>query len=305
LLNDDATTNPIRLPDLGEFFRNLQALAAASVVAFDPFTAGSPFCPGDCQWVKDLKIDYPDIAKFISDMWPGNPVLDGDPNPAIKGEPGEGWLTLYKNGMANVPTQLQIDTAINILQQDWYDWGNPSPPPGDSVGWNPEAIKIAFHDFWNSIGFPDPPAVDPGSAVSTPGPNALRVADEVKPEAPKSEKVDSPATVESDGKLVNLTVPLPKDPPAGKDTNKPADNEVLTLPTGNELSTPKPGPGMHRLGDGSQRPLSNFINGILNPKKPATSTPGTTGGTNTTSPSTTSPSGDPSGNTQNDNGNGE
>ena len=93
----DPSTNPIRLPDLEQSARAIQSLAAALVVAFWPITPGSVFCPGDCRQV--FSVDYPAIAKFIGDIYPGNAVIDE-------------WLDAYENGTANVPTQQQIDHAV-------------------------------------------------------------------------------------------------------------------------------------------------------------------------------------------------
>ncbi len=157
LLNDTPATNPIKLPSLLQLARNLQALTAASVIAYDPFTPGSPYCKGECKWVKTLKIDYPDLVGYISKAWPGNPLLDGDPDPTKKGEPGEGWLTLYKNGQANVPTEEQIARSIELLQpkESFWDFQNPLPPTGTTV-FDTVATAQAWHDFWTSIGFKVP-----------------------------------------------------------------------------------------------------------------------------------------------------
>lgn len=138
----------IYLPDFEEVGRTLQALAASSVLAFDPLTPGSPFCPGDCSIITDLHLDYPDLVKAIGDAWPGNARIDE-------------WLTAYANGTANVPTPEQILNSINILQQPFWDFGNPSPPDD----WNLGGIDLSswapyFHDLWTSLGFNVPPLAD-------------------------------------------------------------------------------------------------------------------------------------------------
>ena len=45
----DPSTNPIQLPDLVQLGRALQTFAAGMVIAFDPITPGSAFCPGGLQ----------------------------------------------------------------------------------------------------------------------------------------------------------------------------------------------------------------------------------------------------------------
>ena len=113
----DPSTNPIRLPNLVDFGRSLQALLAGLVMASDPTTPGSPFCPGTCGFLP-AGLDYPGIVKSIAAVWPGNPLLEGP----------DGWLTAYENGTANGPTQEQIEHSVQILQPDRWDFGNASPP---------------------------------------------------------------------------------------------------------------------------------------------------------------------------------
>ena len=157
MLNDTPATNPITPPNLLQLARNLQALTAASLIAYDPFTPGSPYCNGSCNWVKTLHIDYPDLVGYISKAWPGNPLLDGDPDPTIKGEEGEGWLTKYKNGQANIPTPEQIAHSIELLQpkEGFWDFQNPLPPAGTTV-FDTVATAKAWHSFWTSLGFTVP-----------------------------------------------------------------------------------------------------------------------------------------------------
>ena len=113
----DPSTNPIRLPNLVDFGRSLQALLAGLVMASDPTTPGSPFCPGTCGFLP-AGLDYPGIVKSIAAVWPGNPLLEGP----------DGWLTAYENGTANGPTQEQIEHSVQILQPDRWDFGNASRP---------------------------------------------------------------------------------------------------------------------------------------------------------------------------------
>jgi hypothetical protein len=153
----DPATNPIHLPDLVEFGRTLQTLAAALVIAFDPLTPGAGLCtggPGNCSWLPPA-LDYPGIVKSIGDLWPGNPVINE-------------WLDALANGTANVPTKKQIDTAARLAQQNssFWDFGNPSPPPELISGFNLSTLAPFFHQQWTALGFNPPPlATDPAPAT--------------------------------------------------------------------------------------------------------------------------------------------
>jgi hypothetical protein len=141
----DPSTNPIQLPTFEQLGRAIQSFAAAVVMAFDPFTPGSPFCPGSCSWVTDLHLDYPDLVKGIGALWPGNTTIDT-------------WVAAYDNGTANVPTQAQIDRSIQILQQrDFWDFQNPSPPASYSPVFNLSSLAANFHKMWTDFGFNPPP----------------------------------------------------------------------------------------------------------------------------------------------------
>lgn len=122
--------------DPTEIARIFQAFAAGNMM-FDPFTPGSPFCPGQCSSVTD----YPQLIQDINNSWPGNPVI-------------QEWLTAYGNGTANVPTEAQIQNSIALLQdKSFWDFQNPSPP--DNI--NPYAGDAQFfHDLWQSMGFTVP-----------------------------------------------------------------------------------------------------------------------------------------------------
>jgi hypothetical protein len=140
----DPAENPIQLPTLEQVGRALQALLAASVMAFDPLTEGSPFCSGTCSTLP-AGWDYPDIVRMIGDFWPGNTVIDT-------------WLAAYDKGKANVPTQDQIDRSIKILQQkDFWDFGNAAPPASYSPGFNLSSLAPGFHKMWTDFGFDPPP----------------------------------------------------------------------------------------------------------------------------------------------------
>jgi uncharacterized membrane protein YgcG len=224
LLEDTPETNPIRIPNLQELAWNLQAFIASTVVAFDPFTPGSPFCQGDCQWVKDLKIDYPDLVRYIAAVAPGNPLLEGDPDPDVKGEPGEGWLTLYDNGMANVPTQEQIDRSIEILQQEQWNFGNPMPNPEYSTGWDPSVFAPIFHKLWTDLGL-NPPPLEPTEDPGTEDSLAADSADNLQTFAKLPETTTSVDTVLDDMQSALLGDPATE---LSEDESTPS-TDVLSL----------------------------------------------------------------------------
>ena len=113
LLEDPATDGGIpgtgvNIPTLGEFGQSLQSIAASLIVAFNPYTPGSPACPGVCE---------------IPEGWSTRELVDmldpNDSNPMI-----QAWLAgfaedaLYPNNNA---TQEQINYAIALLQTGMYN----------------------------------------------------------------------------------------------------------------------------------------------------------------------------------------
>ena len=93
----------IHIPSLGEIGRAFQSLLAGLVVDFNPFIPGSPVCPGLCPPESVLGLTTPVIVKFISDVWPGNPLI-------------EKWLDLEKQGLANGITPAQVPGVVKLLQ---------------------------------------------------------------------------------------------------------------------------------------------------------------------------------------------
>jgi hypothetical protein len=133
----DPDYSNFEIPSIEEIGRAVQALTAASVVAFDPFTAGSPFCPAECTDITNANADYINLVQALNNAWPGNETI-------------ETWLNAYDNGVANVPTDDQIQRAIEVLQQGFWDFDNPSPPAGSG----PDYTETAqwFYNFWTSLG---------------------------------------------------------------------------------------------------------------------------------------------------------
>jgi hypothetical protein len=93
----------VHIPSLGEIARAFQSLLAGLVVDFNPLVPGSPVCPGECAPESVLGLTTPVIVKFISDVWPGNPLI-------------EKWLELDKQGLANGITPAQVPGVVKLLQ---------------------------------------------------------------------------------------------------------------------------------------------------------------------------------------------
>lgn len=154
-------------PIYGNFTEIAQTFQAfdAGLMMFDPFTPGSPFCPGACSATVANGTDYPDLIKAINNMTPGgNPVINE-------------WLADYTgttvngvaptDGGANVPSALTIEQSIALLQNhNYWDFGNP-PYTGENTG--PTDIGAVYPEwqaFWNSLGF-DTTNATPNSAADS------------------------------------------------------------------------------------------------------------------------------------------
>jgi hypothetical protein len=113
LLQDPATDGDlpgtgIDIPTLGDFGQSLQSITASLIVAFNPFTPGSPACPGVCE-----------LPEGFSTYDLVNALDPDDSNPMI-----QAWLAgfaedaLYPNNNA---TQEQINYAVALLQTGMYN----------------------------------------------------------------------------------------------------------------------------------------------------------------------------------------
>ena len=113
LLEDPATDGDlpatgINIPTVAEFGQSLQSITASLIVAFNPYTPGSPACPGVCE---------------LPEGWSTRELVDmldpDDSNPMI-----QAWLAgfaedaLYPNNNA---TQEQINYSIALLQTGMYN----------------------------------------------------------------------------------------------------------------------------------------------------------------------------------------
>jgi hypothetical protein len=142
--------NGFEFPTLTEVFQAFQAVIAGAIVDFDPITPGSPFCAGDCSSLPEF-LNYPALVQGISNLMPGNPII-------------EQWLDAYADGAGvagidyNGPTEEQIHNSINILQQGFWDFGNPSPPAGTGPDFS--ELTAFFHQLWTDLGF------QPGEGVA-------------------------------------------------------------------------------------------------------------------------------------------
>jgi hypothetical protein len=135
--------NGFEFPTFTEIAQAFQAVVAAAILDFDPITPGSPFCPGDCSGLPEF-LNYPALVQDISNIMPGNPII-------------EQWLAAYADGAGvagvdyNGPTDAQIVNSINILQQGFWDFGNPSPPAGSGPDFS--QLTAFFHQLWTDLGF--------------------------------------------------------------------------------------------------------------------------------------------------------
>jgi hypothetical protein len=220
----DPADNPIQLPSLVEVGRSVQALLASLFMVFDPFTPGSPVCAGRCSFVTDQHLDIPDIVRSIGKLWPGNDTIDT-------------WLAAYDSGTANVPTQEIIDRSVKILQQGFWSFGNPSPLPELSTGFNFSTLAPQFHALWTALGFNPPPLNTDNTeslVASTAAPGPLRAAKEVPqslPQAVSTEPADPAGTAGSSGSVLNAAVNPPADVPGSGAATLPAQGGGLTPPT--------------------------------------------------------------------------
>jgi hypothetical protein len=144
--------------DPTEIAQTFQAFLAG-LMMFDPFTPGSPFCPGECTSVTTAGLDYPDLIKDINNMTPGgNPVINE-------------WLADYAGGSgapdggANVPSEATIQNSIALLQNNnFWDFQN-APYVGENTPGTFDLATLApeFHQFWTELGFTVPALDDPSA----------------------------------------------------------------------------------------------------------------------------------------------
>jgi hypothetical protein len=148
------------IPTATEALQAIQAAFAGSLVDFDPITPGSPFCPSTCD-IPDA-YNYPALVQDVSNLMPGNPIIDE-------------WLADYNNGAGlpqvdyNGPTEAQILNSVNLLQQGYWDFGNPYPPAGTGPDYSQTAQF--FYQLWTDLGITPgqgtaAASVDPSAAAA-------------------------------------------------------------------------------------------------------------------------------------------
>jgi hypothetical protein len=127
------------IPTVTEALQAFQAVIAGGIVDFDPITAGSPFCPGTCDLPDALT--YPALVQDVSNLMPNNPIITEWLNDFATGLPQETY---------NGPTEAQIENSIALLQQGYWDFGNPYPPAGTG----PDFTQTAqfFYQLWTDLG---------------------------------------------------------------------------------------------------------------------------------------------------------
>ena len=103
------------------------------------------------------------MVRAIDQAWPGNETIGT-------------WLDAYDSGTANVPTEDQIARSIEILQQGFWSFGNPSPEPGTGPDYTETAAQ--WYQFWTSLGFD--PSNNPASGDFSA--NLAELANAVSPE---------------------------------------------------------------------------------------------------------------------------
>jgi hypothetical protein len=161
LLDDPATDGVIpgtgiQIPTFEEFGRVLQAVAASTVAAFNPYTAGSPACPAMCDIPESL------TTRALVDMLDPN-----DSNPMI-----QAWLAGFDPGAEfpnNNATPDQVHAAIALLQTGMF---NLTPDQLDGVIGQLGDINPVLPALAVNAGFITDPGylsfvTDPGSEFET------------------------------------------------------------------------------------------------------------------------------------------
>jgi hypothetical protein len=135
----------IEIPTFTEFTQALQNLAAATVIDFDPFTAGSSGCMATCDIPQFLTI--PAIVQDIENLDPSNTTLST-------------WLAEYAAGTADEPTQSQIDETTALLQHGEF---NLTPDQLATVDADLASINPELPALWTNLGI----LTDPGYLAYT------------------------------------------------------------------------------------------------------------------------------------------
>lgn len=214
----DPSDNAIELPDLGQIGRTMQTALAGIVVAFDPFTPGSPLCVGSCASEAD---SIPTIVQAISDLWPGNETL-------------ESWLQSYEDGTANVPTQDNVDNSNKLWQSSsFWDFSNPTLSDDlVNIGINPSSLASSFYEFWKSVGLnPDPLSTDESTAGTSSASAESVAVTTASEDAPSDDRTTPDETATADDASATVS--------ASAETSAVAAAEPTDTGTGTQSTSPE------------------------------------------------------------------
>lgn len=96
----------VEIPTLTDIAHAFENLTAGTIIDYDPFVAGSPACPAQCDIPQS---ETPvGLVQAIYNMDPTNTTL-------------QTWLADVAAGTANEPTQDQINSSIALLQTGIYN----------------------------------------------------------------------------------------------------------------------------------------------------------------------------------------
>jgi hypothetical protein len=98
----------VEVPSLEGVMHTFENLEAGFIIDFDPYTAGSPACPGACDIPTEFQI--PSLVAAISAADPSNTTLSE-------------WVSQYAidPSLVNEPTQDEINASIALLQTGIYN----------------------------------------------------------------------------------------------------------------------------------------------------------------------------------------
>jgi len=160
-VNGDDLSTGFHFTTAADAIQAMKALAAGMVVDFNPFTAGSPLCPGLCDdppFSPPWGVTTVDLVNSIQGI--------GDPNPLI-----QQWLDETAAGTANAATDEQIVAGIESLQTGTFtfDAATQNEIIDLLAGINPYLPNLAVNSgLLTDPGFLGPWPIDPDTGSYTP-----------------------------------------------------------------------------------------------------------------------------------------
>jgi hypothetical protein len=141
-LTQDPASNAIEIPSIEGVTHTFENLLAGSIIDFDPYTAGSPACPGVCDIPSEFQI--PQLIAAISAADPSNETLAT-------------WVSQYaiNPSLVNEPTPDEINASIALLQTGIY---NLDPTTLAHVDEALVSINPALADLYTNAGYFTDPA---------------------------------------------------------------------------------------------------------------------------------------------------